>query len=236
MKICVAQTKPVKGDIETNIIAHKKLIAAAVKHNAGIIIFPELSLTGYEPALAKQLAITKNDISNTSNIVIGVGAPTKTEAGNCITMILFQPGKERITYSKKYLHADEEPFFVSGQNFAVLPVNGNNIGLAICYELSVNGHSQNAFNNGATVYIASVAKSATGVENASLTLAQIAQHYSAPVLMSNSVGQSDDFIGAGASAVWNNKGGLLAQLNAGEEGVLIFDTVTGEIITENGIF
>ena len=54
MKICVAQTRPLKGDIKGNIENHKKLIASAVSHQADLIIFPELSLTGYEPGLGKK--------------------------------------------------------------------------------------------------------------------------------------------------------------------------------------
>ena len=61
MKICAAQTKPVKGDIQSNIDNHKKIIAMAVSNGADIIIFPELSLTGYEPELSKELATSQND-------------------------------------------------------------------------------------------------------------------------------------------------------------------------------
>jgi predicted amidohydrolase len=61
MKICVAQTKPVKGDISANIENHKKLIDRAVANRTDIVIFPELSLTGYEPELARELAINQDD-------------------------------------------------------------------------------------------------------------------------------------------------------------------------------
>ena len=57
MKICVAQTRPVKGNIQANIENHKKIISFALSHEADTIIFPELSLTGYEPGLSKELAI-----------------------------------------------------------------------------------------------------------------------------------------------------------------------------------
>lgn len=56
MKICVAHTRPVAGDIQSNIESHKKLLDLAIAHAAGMVIFPELSLTGYEPKLAKELA------------------------------------------------------------------------------------------------------------------------------------------------------------------------------------
>ncbi len=59
MKICVAQTKPVKGNILKNINHHKTLIDTAISHGVDTIVFPELSLTGYEPELTEDLATTQ---------------------------------------------------------------------------------------------------------------------------------------------------------------------------------
>lgn len=61
MKICAAQTRPFKGDIQKNIDTHKKLINLAVSNGADLIFFPELSLTGYEPKLSKELATIQAD-------------------------------------------------------------------------------------------------------------------------------------------------------------------------------
>jgi predicted amidohydrolase len=61
MKICVAQTRPVKGDIHRNIENHRALIDLAVSNGADVVIFPELSLTGYEPKFAKELATDQDD-------------------------------------------------------------------------------------------------------------------------------------------------------------------------------
>jgi predicted amidohydrolase len=44
MKICIAQTKPIKGNVSANIEAHKKFIELALTLNAEAIFFPELSL------------------------------------------------------------------------------------------------------------------------------------------------------------------------------------------------
>lgn len=238
MKICITQTNPIKGDIETNIARHKKFIELAVSNAADIIIFPELSLTGYEPSLAKELATDANDIrlndfqiiSDTHQISIGVGLPTKSNAGICISMIFFQPNKPRQVYSKKYLHADEELFFVSGANISGIKIKEKNVALAICYELSVPQHSEDAFKSGAEIYIASVAKTATGVEKAFKTLSDTASKYSMTTLMSNSVGLCEDGLCAGQSAVWNNKGVLITQLDNTSEGILIFDTETQKVV------
>jgi predicted amidohydrolase len=238
MKISVAQTRPVKADIQTNIDNHKKIIDLAVSNGADIIIFPELSLTGYEPKLSKELATNQDDsrfdvfqnISDTRQITIGVGAPIKNNGGICISMILFQPHKARQLYSKKYLHPDEEEFFISGQSSVDLTINNSNIALAICYEISVPEHSENAFKNGAEIYLASVAKTVKGVEKAIKTLSDIANKYSMTVLMSNSVGLCDDGECAGKTSIWNNKGLLAGQLNDTNEGILIIDTDTQELI------
>lgn len=240
MKICVAQTKPVKGDFQANIVRHKKLISAAVSNGADTIIFPELSLTGYEPGLAQVLGTNQDDnrfndfqkLSDDNLLTIGVGAPVKYDEGICISIILFQPNKARQTYSKKYIHPDEEEFFIAGQTFTGSPAHHPNIALAICYELSVPGHSHNAFKNGAKIYIASVAKSVNGVKNAIKTLSGIAKKYSMTVLMSNCVGLSGGEQCGGKTSIWNNEGALLGQLDEVNEGILVIDTASQEIIAE----
>src|SRR5688572_19596569 len=160
MKIAVAQTKPAAGNIDSNIKNHLTLTTLAADHAADVIIFPELSLTGYEPSLAKQLATDIDDsrlaafqqLSDARRISIGVGVPTKTAMGIHITMIIFQPGKPRLANSKMYLHADEEPFFVSGENLSGVIIKNTPIALAICYEISVREHSEKAHHSGAHLY------------------------------------------------------------------------------------
>ena len=240
MKIAVAQTRPVKGAIESNILKHKKLVALATARNAGYIFFPELSLTGYEPALAEALAIDPRDsrlndfqgISTNDNITIGVGMPTKSAKGVLITMIIFQPGLPRQTYSKQHLHPDEFPWFVKGNTQLYIENGPQKIAPGICYETSLPAHWANARNNGATVYVASVAKSAAGIERSVKIFSEMARDHSMTLLLSNSLGPCDNFISAGKSAIWNNKGQLLAQLDGQQEGILLLDTTTGKIIEE----
>jgi predicted amidohydrolase len=238
MKICVAQTRPVKGDIQTNINNHKKLIALAVSYGADIIIFPELSITGYEPELAKELATEPEDkrlddfqnVSDSKHITIGVGMPLKSDSSIVISMILFQPHQPRQTYCKQYLHHDEEPYFIAGKHQVPSMKNKNKMALAICYELSVPEHSENAFKSGAEIYIASVAKSVSGAATAIKTLSDIANKYSMTVLMSNCIGYCDNVYCGGKTSIWNNKGILAGQLNDTNEGIIIINTDTQEVI------
>lgn len=239
MKICVAQIRPQKGAIETNLQRHIEFIRVAISHKVNLIIFPELSLSSYEPTLAQDLAKEANDVqldtlqnlSDTHQITIGIGMPTYTQNGICIGMIIFHPYQARQVYSKKYLHEDELPFFVNGQNDSVVIKAFPHIALAICYELSIPEHAQNAHRHHAQVYIASVAKTAEGVEKASKQLSHIASQYNMTVLMSNCVGYCDNFESAGQSGVWNQEGHLLGQLDAVSEGILVIDTDTQSILS-----
>ena len=237
MKICVAQTRPSKGNIRENIEKHKQLIHLAISHGADTIIFPELSITGYEPELAAELATDAYDarfddfqkICDTKQVTIGVGMPTKSDRGICISMILLLPNNPRQTYSKKYLHEDELPFFVQGENKSAF-LGETNIALAICYELSVRQHAEDAFKSGAAIYIASAVKTKSGVDKAIHRLSEIARNYSMTVLLSNCIGISGGYDCGGRSSVWNNKGVLLGQLGETNEGILIFDTETQQVI------
>lgn len=234
MKLCVAQARAVKGDILSNIENHKRIIDLAVSNGADTIIFPELSITGYEPTLAKELATELHDerlnvfqdISDEKAITIGVGVPLKTAAGITISMVLFRPQESRHVYAKKYLHADEDPYFVSGESTLGLLGDDGDVALAICYELSVPQHVEDAYKCGAQFYLASAVKSTGGIENAIARLSRIGSEYDMMVLLSNAVGESDGFLCAGKSAVWDSTGAVLEQLDATSEGILILDTDT----------
>jgi predicted amidohydrolase len=234
MKIAVAQTRPVKGNVDVNIESHIRLIDLAISNKTGMIFFPELSITGYEPKLAKDLATHQDDkrldvfqlISNDKNIVIGIGMPIRIDSDILISMIIFQPNTPRLTYSKQQLHADELPYFVNGNQQIFLKSYRAKIALAICYESLQSNHSENAFRNGAEMYVASVAKSANGIAKARKHFPVVSKQYSMPVLMANCLGLCDDFESVGQSAIWSRGGLLLAQLNETDEGIIVYDEDT----------
>ncbi|WP_010177333.1 carbon-nitrogen hydrolase family protein [Aquimarina agarilytica] len=238
MKICIAQTEPIKGDILKNIENHKKLIMLSVKKGADLIVFSELSLTGYEPELAQKLATTKDDqrfnefqeISDVHKITIVIGLPTKNDQGTCISLILFQPNKPRMTYSKAYLHPGEEKYFITGENLAPIPIGNHKVAFAICYETSITEHIEKAFNNKADVYVASVLNTVSGVDKDIHRISEIAKKYTMLALMSNLVGESGGYDCAGKSSVWNKEGKLIGQLDDTNQGIIVFDTATHQVM------
>ncbi|QDH80004.1 carbon-nitrogen hydrolase family protein [Echinicola soli] len=227
MNISLVQLSPATGEIDKNIISHVKWIEKAASEHSELVIFPELSLTGYEPTLAKELSITKDDprlkvfqqLSDNKAIIIAIGAPLQGATGTSISLLIFHPKKEVQVYSKQFLHADELPFFVPGISRSLL-IDDTAIGLAICYEISVGEHIKNVMATHPSFFISSVAKDQNGVINAYQKLSEIANKNKLPVAMVNCVGEADGVQFAGKSAFWDDQGNLVQQLDNHAEGIL----------------
>ena len=238
MRVAIAQIEAIKGNVEKNIEIHLKWIKQAIQNNADMLVFPELSVTGYEPDLAENLATNQDDtrldniqnLSDRNGIAIGVGLPTKDERDVFVSMIIFQPNKERITYSKQYLYPPEEPIFKAGKNPLVLNFETEVVSPAICYEISNKAHCEFAKRNNATIYIASVLSSINGIDADMKKLSDIAKNNNLVTFMANYVGESGGYKCAGKSSVWDTTGKLIGQLDSETEGILIYDTETKEIV------
>jgi Predicted amidohydrolase len=240
MRICTVQTSALKGDIEKNITKHLQFLDLAIANQCNLILFPELSLTGYEPTLANELATSCNDerlhcfqkLSDQHKVTICVGLPTKMNTKLFISMIIFQPDKEPVTYSKQHLYPTEVDYFSPGATPIYLNLDETVIAPAICYELSAPQHSENACRNQASVYLASVLNSVAGVDNDLQKLSDIARKYRMITFMANYVGESGGYQCAGKSSVWHPDGTLAGQLNGTQEGLLIYDTKTSIVFQQ----
>ena len=231
MKIAAAQLRPTPGDIEKNIHAHVRLIEQAAALHANLVYFPELSLTGYEPTLAKSLAMDSADtrldvfqrLANELDIIIGVGLPLAHGDKVRIGMVWLRPELPRSVYAKQCLHDDELPFFVQGEMQLVIEACGRKLAPAICYESLQHDHAGNAAGLGADVYLASVAKPARALDKAVRHYPEVAKRHNMAVIMADCIGPSDNFISVGQSAVWDTDGNLLAQMDQESEGLVTID-------------
>lgn len=228
MKIALAQIRSYSGDVNRNIETHIKFINRAVGENVDLIVFPELSLTNYEPSIVSEVNFEFDDIrldvfermSEENAIVICVGLPLKTENGINICMMIFEKGKRR-AYSKQWLHIDEKEFFIEGVGQEYIEIKGKVIAPAICYESMQVGHIEN-LNREIDLYLASVSKTKDGMERAYKYYENLAKSRGINVAVVNSIGESDNFIAAGLSGVWDKNGELKVSLNDGEN-MLIFE-------------
>lgn len=232
MKICAVQYRSVMGHLAANIERQLDHIRAAASQGAELVFFPELSLTGYEPATAAACALDEADArlevfqqaSDALGIRIGVSAPLRVTAGIRIGQWWFAPREPFRIYAKQILHADELPYFVPGSEQLAMSIGRSIVAPAICFESLQAAHAARAAELGANVYLASVAKSASGVEKARIHYPVIARRHRMSVVMANSVGRVDDYIGAGCSAAWAPDGRVIGELDGNNEGLLIAET------------
>lgn len=211
MKLCAAQLCPTPGRIEENLRRHRELVAEAAASRADLILFPELSLTGYEPELADRLALHVDDerlaalqhLSDLHGLVIGAGLPVIAPGRPLIGLLFFRPNLPRRLYAKTMLYADEVPWFLAGTENIIIEAAGLRIAPAICFESLHTSHAERAAEMGADIYLAAVAKSAAGLTRAEAHYPMIAARHGMTVLMANCVGACDNFTAMGRSAAWN---------------------------------
>ena len=239
MRIALVQLQCRAGQVLHNRSRHLDILQKAASLKADFMLFPELSLTGYEPTLVNQLAMLPDDpllepfsvLSRQHNLSFGIGCPLRVKGGIAIGMMLFVPSGRRTVYTKQYLHPDEEPYFVAECTVPLLPSPLDAIGLAICYEISIPRHALAHHQDGKGIYLASVAKSKEGMAIARPRMQEIATQYHQITGIANSVGPNDDFIGWGGTTWWDAHGTHLGTIGETTEGVLLLDT--GYMIVES---
>lgn len=235
MKSCAVQLASLKGDVQANLERHLACIEQAAALGAELVVFPELSLTGYEPTLARQAALPVGAARldplqaacDRFGITVAVGLPLPTPDGIRIGMPIFSSGAARQAYAKQRLHDDELPWFTPGHQAMLLQVGAHHVAPAICYESMFMAHAAAAREHGADLYLVSVAKTAKGIREGYQHYAEVARELGMTVLLANCVGPADTFIGAGGSAAWDSQGRLLASLDDHSEGLIVLDTANG---------
>jgi predicted amidohydrolase len=245
MILASAQTKPKRGDIKENLLNHYRLIKLASNKGADLIVFPEMSITGYERESADGLAFSLNDsrlenlqqLSVDNNIIIIAGAPIKIHFDLFIGAFIFLPNRSVLNYTKQFLHPGEEEYFVASfDHNPDIELQNERISLAICADIDHPVHPENAHRAKSTIYIPSIFFSPNGIPEAHTKLSSYAQKYSMNVLMSNYSGDTWGCASGGKSAFWNNNGELVAAMNSSRSGLLLVernnDIWTGQIIED----
>jgi len=233
MRIAAAQTKPTRYNIEANLIDHYQMIEAAAEKGVQLIVFPEMSITGYEHSAAQELAFTETDhrldilreLAVHHQMIIIAGAPIQIGNKLYIGSFIMKPDNSLLIYTKQYLHPGEEKFFSSSFDYDPLITLGDErISLAICADIDHIEHAENASKRGTTVYIPSIFFSPKGIPEAHELLGNYSKKYSMNILMSNFCVYSWENEAGGRSAFWNKEGELIAELANNQSGLLIIET------------
>lgn len=232
MILAAAQTKPKRGDITKNLLEHYRLIENAASHGADLILFPEMSITGYEREDAAQLAFTVEDprieylkkLSCEHQMIIVAGAPVKINTDLFIGSFIFCPDNTVSIYTKQFLYRGESGFFKSSfDNNPIIELGDERISFAICTDIDNPEHVRKASYNRTTLYLASIFFSPNSIPEAHILLKTYARRYSINILMSNFSNESWGQAAGGRSAFWTNESQLIAEMNEFDSGLLIVE-------------
>jgi predicted amidohydrolase len=245
MILTSAQTKPKRGNTAENLLDHYRLIELAAVNNTDLILFPEMSITGYEREDAEKFAFSIDDsrLNHLKKLAVGhkmiiiAGAPIKIGSDLYIGAFILFPDNTVSIYTKQFLHTGEEVYFKSSFDFnPLIELEDERISLAICADIDNPLHPENASKVKTTIYMPGIFFSPNGIPEAHDLLSRYAQKYSMNVLMSNFCDESWGRPSGGRSAFWSKNGKKVAEMDDLHSGLLIVekikDTWTGRTIKD----
>jgi predicted amidohydrolase len=220
LTIAAAQSISVAGDLAANIAGHQRFMQVAAEQGVQLLVFPELSLTGYERGLAAELAIVPGaevlqslrDFAREVGVTTVVGMPIRLSEDSPVligALVLGADGSLGI-YSKQHLHAGEEVAFAPGTGGSPLSIGTDTVALAVCADFSHASHAAAAAQQGADVYAAAVLITENGYAPDTAILQGYARNHSMVVLMANHGGATGGWESAGRSAIWASDGSLIS--------------------------
>jgi predicted amidohydrolase len=216
LSIAAAQPLCVAYDVEANAREH-----AASVHEAGarVVVFPELSLTGYEldapavglddPALEPLTTACRE-----SGTVALPGAPVAGAGGAEHIAILAVDGTGvRVAYRKMCVGGDEPARFSAGLEPAAIEVDGRRLGLAICKDTRIPEQAAATAALGIDAYVAGVCERLEDAAVVGERARRIVAAHAVPVAIASFAGSTGGGYApaAGGSAIWSADGALLAQ-------------------------
>jgi NAD+ synthase (glutamine-hydrolysing) len=225
LRVALAQINPVVGDIRGNARKISESIARARDEGAALVVLPELSLTGYPPEdlLLKTTFLEaagealQELAGQTHDIAAVVGYPEKAEDVYNSAAVLAD-GAVVATYRKMYLPNygvfDEQRYFQSGAEAAIVELNGIPLGLSICEDIWEPGPpAMTEALAGAQVILnlsASPYRMGVGARRERMLIQRAVDNLTAVVFV-NTVGGQDELVFDGHSLAIDQDGEVLAR-------------------------
>lgn len=240
VKLALAQINTKLGVVESNLEKHLQYIQRAGNEGSDLVIFPELSLTGYvlqdlvptvahraqadDPVFKELLAASKN-----IDIVVGF-AEEDVRNRFFISSAYLSQGKVAHVHRKVYLPTyglfDEGRFFAWGDSVAAFDTRFGRAGILICEDFWHTSSPYLLWMDGADLFLFTSASPGRGLTAApQLTTAQwvesinqaYASIFTSFVIHSNRVGFEDGLHFWGGSTVFDPNGELVAKAPYEEE-------------------
>jgi NAD+ synthase (glutamine-hydrolysing) len=253
VKIALGQINPIVGDFAGNSAKIIDYARHAKSQDAGLILFPELSICGYPPRdlverasfvshnreAAERIAAETQGIA----VICGLVTPAHAEAGKSVmnSAALLLDGKIKFVQSKMLLPTydvfDEVRNFAPARSQVLFPFCGKQMALTICEDAWNDKHFWNRQLYSVDPVEALIRSGGNFVLNISASpfwagkrelrrnmLATIAKNDHVPVVFVNQVGGNDSLVFDGSSMVFDREGKVIAQGKSFEEDLVLFDS------------
>jgi predicted amidohydrolase len=250
VSIALAQFYPRLGDVAANLAAHLTIISGAAATGAGLVIFPELSLTGYflkdqVPEVALTLesreVVALRDASREGAIDIVAGVILESDHHQFYNASLYISGGElvhihRKVYLPTYGLFDEQRYVSAGDRFRAFdaPLGGRSehrwrVGILICEDLWHPSAMALLARQGVDVIICPSASPGSGLiqgetvgtaSSYDVMTRTYAQLFTTYVLYCNRSGFEDGVGFWGGSRVVDPMGSVVAEVHGAQESVL----------------
>jgi predicted amidohydrolase len=146
-KVAIAQINPRLGDLQSNLALYEEKIRRGVKEKADLLLFPELSLTGYflrdmVPNVALKLSAPEikelKKLSREVSFVAGL-VEESSDYRFYNAAVYFEDGEIRHVHRKVYLPTygmfDEQRYFARGDRVRAFDSKFGRIAVLICEDL-----------------------------------------------------------------------------------------------------
>ena len=243
LTIALAQTNFIVGDIPANL---NNIIQSARYARdqlaADMIVFPELTITGYP---AEDLLLRDDFIAAANNavyqlldvapeIAIVVGFPEQDGDKRYNSAVVLYQGAILACYRKQALPNygvfDEQRYFTAGKQPCVFEFNGNFIGLTICEDVWQEGIIQATQEAGAELLLTLNASpfNLGKIQQREAVICQQVKAAGIPLVYVNQIGGQDELIFDGASFVADEKGECVLRLAEFKEQISVIKFIDGK--------
>jgi len=235
LSIALAQINPVVGDVAGNVVRIRAARAAAAAQGAQLVVFPELTVSGYPPedlvlkaafldtveaAVAELAADTADE-----GPALLIGAPWRVDDKCRNAALLLDHGRVAATRLKHHLPNygvfDEARVFVPGPFPAPITFRGIRLGVLVCEDMWYADIAQTLAAAGAEILVVpngspyEVDKQGARLGHGRSRVAETGL----PLIYVNQVGGQDELVFDGASFALDAHGGQVIRLPAWHEEV-----------------
>ncbi len=241
MRIVMAQLNLLVGDIDGNasrVIESARRASAEL--GADVVVYPELTLTGYppedlllRPSLAARIerALARIVAARLECAVV-LGFPEVTAEGLFNSLTVIDGGTRLANYRKQHLPNyevfDEQRYFRAGAGACVAELRGVRVGFTICEDLWRERPALQAAEAGAQLLVNINASpyhlGKTGERRA--MIAECCRRHAFPVIYVNLVGGQDELVFDGASLAVDAAGAVRCLAPAFSEGLFPVDVAS----------